>query len=100
MEARGWKQSALVWAVVRGLNESRQGRLPGPGPRALRCCEPGRTQAAVWTALAAGAPPLTPFFAWKQLNFQVERLHLQSLQAATGGDSGQIDTEASGSRVI
>ena len=28
MEARGWKQSALVWAVVRGLNESRQGRLP------------------------------------------------------------------------
>lgn len=62
-ETWGWKQSALVWAVVRGLNESRKGRLPAPGPRALHCCEPGLTKAAVWTALAARAPPFTPFFA-------------------------------------
>ena len=98
--SQGMEAECSCLGCREGAERKSPGPPPRPGPRALRCCEPGRTQAAVWTALAAGAPPLTPFFAWKQLNFQVERLHLQSLQAATGGDSGQINTEASGSRVI
>lgn len=53
---------------VEGLNVGRKGQPPFPGSEGA-AANPSARRLLVWTAKAAGAPPLTPFFGYNQLNF-------------------------------